>query len=49
LATKYIDLAVRPKKKQTRSALASGTGEPLEGLYKPKKKRGAEKETAGKN
>ena len=29
---KYVDLAKRPKAKQTRSASASGTGEPLEGL-----------------
>ena len=34
-AAKYKDLAARPKPKQTRSASASGTGEPLEGLSDP--------------
>ena len=54
-ASKYVDLAVRPKVKQTRSASASGAGEPLEGqsdpglvrtkLAVPKKKE----KTRGKN
>jgi len=34
-ASKYVDLAARPKTKQTRSASASGVGEPLEGLSDP--------------
>jgi len=34
-ASKYVDLAVRPKAKQTRSASASGVGKPLEGLSDP--------------
>jgi len=33
--SKYVDLAVRPKIKQTRSASASGAGEPLEGQADP--------------
>jgi len=34
-ATKYVDMAARPKTKQTRSASASGVGEPLAGLSDP--------------
>ena len=34
-ASKYVDLVARPKAKQTRSASASGVGEPLEGLSDP--------------
>jgi len=34
-AAKYVDIAARPKHKQTRSASASGTGEPLAGQADP--------------
>ena len=34
-ASKYVDLAVRPKTKQTRSASTSGAGKPLEGQSDP--------------
>ena len=34
-ASKYVDLAARPKVKQTRSASASGAGKPLEGQSDP--------------
>ena len=34
-ASKYVDLVARPKTKQTRSASASGAGEPLEGQSDP--------------
>jgi len=34
-ASKYVDIAARPKVKQTRGASASGAGEPLEGLSDP--------------
>ena len=34
-ASKYVNLAARPKVKQTRSASASGAGKPLEGQSDP--------------